>query len=321
MPYVTPNEIEKARQMDLLTYLKNYEPDELVVFSKDTYTTKTHDSLKISNGKWMWWSRGFGGASALDYLVKVKNIEFTTAVKMIVDTNFTVSKTNNNQPKNTYTKPLLLPKKSNTNDKITQYLLSRGIDKDIINYCIKNKLIYESLPYHNLVFIGYDESKNPKYAAFRSTNQERIMGDCSGSDKTYSFRILGNKSNKVHIFESAIDLLSYATLCKLQGMDISKLNLISLAGVYATKENLKESKTPKTLKHYLKNHENIHTIYLHLDNDIAGKNATNALILKLSEKYKVIDSPPKYGKDYNDFLLFKLENKKINIKKRKEFER
>ena len=41
--------------MDLLTYLKNYEPYELVHFSGNTYTTKTHDSLKISNGKWMWW--------------------------------------------------------------------------------------------------------------------------------------------------------------------------------------------------------------------------------------------------------------------------
>lgn len=39
--------------MDLLTYLKNYEPYELVHFSGNTYTTRTHDSLKISNGKWM----------------------------------------------------------------------------------------------------------------------------------------------------------------------------------------------------------------------------------------------------------------------------
>ena len=54
--------------MDLLTYLKNYEPYELVHFSGNTYTTRTHDSLKISNGKWMWWSRGIGGRSALDYL-------------------------------------------------------------------------------------------------------------------------------------------------------------------------------------------------------------------------------------------------------------
>lgn len=72
MPYVDPQTVEKAREMDLLTYLQNYEPNELVRLSDGTYCTRTHDSLKISNGKWMWWSRGFGGYSALDYLIKVK---------------------------------------------------------------------------------------------------------------------------------------------------------------------------------------------------------------------------------------------------------
>ena len=74
MSYVTTEEIVQARQMDLLTYLKNYEPGELVKISNGNYCTREHDSLKISNGKWMWWSRGFGGNSALDYLIKVKGI-------------------------------------------------------------------------------------------------------------------------------------------------------------------------------------------------------------------------------------------------------
>lgn len=57
--------LARAREMDLLTYLQTYEPDELVRISGNTYTTKTHDSLKISNGMWMWWSRGIGGRSAV----------------------------------------------------------------------------------------------------------------------------------------------------------------------------------------------------------------------------------------------------------------
>ena len=36
---------------------------------------------------------------------------------------------------------------------------------------------------HNVVFVGYDEKKEPKYAAYRSTNKRRIMGDCSGSKR------------------------------------------------------------------------------------------------------------------------------------------
>lgn len=53
MPYIAPEIITEAKRMDLLTYLRNYEPHELVKFSGNTYTTRTHDSLKISNGKWM----------------------------------------------------------------------------------------------------------------------------------------------------------------------------------------------------------------------------------------------------------------------------
>ena len=83
MPYIPPQVVQEVKQMDLLTYLKNYEPYELVHFSGNTYTTRTHDSLKISNGKWMWWSRGIGGRSALDYLIKVKDYSFLEAVELL----------------------------------------------------------------------------------------------------------------------------------------------------------------------------------------------------------------------------------------------
>ena len=84
MPYIPPEVVAKAKEMDLLTYLKNYEPGELVHFGGSTYCTRTHDSLKISNGKWCWFSRGIGGKTALDYLIKVREIPFTEAVEMIV---------------------------------------------------------------------------------------------------------------------------------------------------------------------------------------------------------------------------------------------
>ena len=74
MPYIPPEVVVRAREMDLLTYLRTYEPQELVHFGGNTYCTREHDSLKISNGKWCWFSRGIGGYSALDYLIKVKEI-------------------------------------------------------------------------------------------------------------------------------------------------------------------------------------------------------------------------------------------------------
>lgn len=84
-PYVQidPSVIEQARQMDLLSYLQRYEPSTLKRVAGNVYCTKEHDSLKISNGKWYWWSRGFGGYSALDYLIKVKEYDFVEAVEIL----------------------------------------------------------------------------------------------------------------------------------------------------------------------------------------------------------------------------------------------
>ncbi len=84
MGYVTPEQIAQAKEMDLLTYLRSYEPDNLVHFSGNTYCTREHDSLKISNGKWNWFSRGIGGRTALDYRIKVQGFSITQAVETFV---------------------------------------------------------------------------------------------------------------------------------------------------------------------------------------------------------------------------------------------
>lgn len=312
MPYIAPEVITEAKRMDLLTYLREYEPGELVKFSSNTYTTRTHDSLKISNGKWMWWSRGIGGKSALDYLIKVRGMEFVEAVQTIMgngSVSFPVYE-NTNSYEN---QPLLLPEKSPTADVVFDYLFGRGIDFEIINYCLDNELIIESLPYHNAVFIGYDKEKEPKYAAYRATNQSRIMGDCTGSKKQFSFRLTADNTGEVHLFECAIDLLSYATLMKLEGKDWRQFNLVSLAGVYSPKKNIEESKVPVTIRKLLEEDKSIKRIVLHLDNDIAGRKATKALQTLLSDEYEVVDDPPQYGKDVNDILC-----KRLGIKEKNE---
>ena len=312
MPYIAPEVITEAKRMDLLTYLREYEPGELVKFSSNTYTTRTHDSLKISNGKWMWWSRGIGGKSALDYLIKVRGMDFVEAVQTIMG-NGSVSFPTCKNIKSYEEQPLLLPQKSPTTEVVFDYLFGRGIDYEIINYCLEQGLIIESLPYHNAVFIGYDENKEPKYAAYRATNQSRIMGDCTGSKKQYSFRLTAENTGEVHLFECAIDLLSYATLMKLEGKDWRQFNLVSLAGVYSPKQKIEDSKVPVTLGRLLEKDKTIKRIVLHLDNDIAGRKATKALQTILSDKYEVFDDPPKYGKDVNDFLC-----KRLGIKDKTE---
>lgn len=306
MPYIPPEVVEQARQIDLLSYLQAFEPGELVRISGNNYTTRTHDSLKISNGKWMWWSQRIGGYNALDYLIKVKEYSFVEAVETLMGKAAIMPSIAIPKPKKDVPKVLLLPEKSASTDKITEYLFSRGIDYAIIEYCIAKGLIFESLPYHNLVFVGFDDKGKARYAAFRAANDRRILGDCSGSDKHYSFRIADSESNEVHLFECAIDLLSYATLAKISSKDWRKENLVSLAGVYLPKEKIEESTTPAALVKYLEGKPQIKKIVLHFDNDNTGRKATEALKVILPKQYEVIDSPPPKGKDYNDFLCFQL---------------
>ena len=82
---IDPDVLERARQIDVLSYLREFEPGNLVKVkgTSNVYCTAEHDSLKISNGKWYWWSKGFGGYSALDYLIKVKAYGFVEAVEIL----------------------------------------------------------------------------------------------------------------------------------------------------------------------------------------------------------------------------------------------
>ncbi len=286
----------------MLTYLNKYEPSELVRLSRNTYTTRTHDSLKISNGLWMWWSKGIGGRNAIDYLMAVKDMTFIEAVSVIAK-DVTVL----NKP---YTKPekekhkLILPKKAPNNNELIKYLKNRGINDNVLSYFIDNGYIYQSLPMNNIVFVGYDENNKPKYAGMRGIENTRYLGDSYGSDKTYPFRLVNKDNLNIHIFEGAIDLLSYATLLDEQGSDFKSQSLVSLSGVYSPKGEIKEAKIPISLSRVLNDNPNIKTVYLHLDNDYAGHRATGYLTQALKDKYRVKKSFVPIGKDVNDYLCY-----------------
>ena len=312
MPYIPPEIVAEARQVDLLTYLKNYEPYELVEVCRNTYTTKSHNSLKISNGLWYWFTKGVGGKSAIDYLIKVRNFTFINAVQTVLGNIKTQAPVQYKQQEKNKEKHLKVPVKSVNNDRAINYLLSRGIDKDIINYCIENKLLYQEEKTNNVVFIGYNNDNIPSYAFCRATNQERFMREATGSNKRYSFKIKADKeSNIVHLFESSIDLLSYATLLHLENKNWRAENLLSLGGIYSSKYDVEKTKIPVSLTEFLERNPNINEIYLHLDRDLAGRNASSFFQQVLSKNYKVYNHTIPFGKDINEYLCLKTGIKKI----------
>lgn len=307
MAYIRPEIVREAKKMDLLTYLERYNPTELVRINPQVYSTRSHDSLKISNGKWMWWSRGIGGRSALDYLIKVEGMQFVDAVKHIVNAEQidapAVHSTESQRD------GFVLPDKNRDTDQVTVYLFGRGIDLEIIYYCMRKGYIYESLPYHNVVFVGFNDSGKAAYAAYRATKTARIMGEAKGSSKAFAFRLEGMDKRSVHVFESAIDLLSYATLVKHYGGKWMERSYLSLGGISCGNGGKQTEKLPVALEHYIASHRELKRICLHFDNDLAGELAVAAISKLLISQYEVVNEPPQNGKDFNDQLQIVLQIK------------
>ena len=297
MQLIPKEDLERAREMDLLTYLTYFDPGNLKHVSGNTYCTVEHDSLIINNGKWCWFSQGIGGRSALDYLIKVKGIPFREAVERIignVSEPFPVVKQETSPPK-----VFVMPDVGNDTSKVQKYLEGRGIDRSILQWCFEHKLIFQTAKYGDVLFVGYDTEGTPKYGAVRSTTRD-YKGDVKGSDKRFAFRIVKAKSpRKVHVFESVPDLLAYATYIKLSGKNWRKESYLSLGGIGG-------SQLPKALEQFLNDYPETSDIFLHLDNDAPGRNAVKSIKEQLKVSYRVRDYPPPSGKDFNDFLLNKL---------------
>ena len=297
--FVAPEELAKARRMDLLTFLKEKDPGQLVHVAGQTYCTLEHDSLKINNGKWYWHSKGLGGISALDYLIKVKGYPLPRAVETILDGG-SWAVPSEHRKKKPDGERLILPEKAVSSAQVTAYLRQRGIHPAVIGYCLENHLLYESKPHHNAIFVGYDREAVPRYAMIRSTTGT-YKAEATGSSKRYSFRIAAEDNGRdLHVFESAIDLLSFASMLKYRGRDWRQDALLSLAGVFLVK---RKGVLPVALEGFLEEHLEIQTIHLHLDNDQVGQAASKGIIESLEGKYEVLDQPPRYGKDVNEALM------------------
>jgi len=192
MPRLSDEQIIQVREIDLLSYLQTYEPNNVHKVGAGEYCMVEHDSLKMSNGKWFRHSRQYGGYSGLDFLVKVRGVHFVDAVesltrgffiplskdkisqnKIISSANSKTSKVNSSHSEKKKYK-FYPPRPCRNNDRAIAYLRSRGIEKDVINDCIKAGIVYESRylnpksPYHNVavcVFAGKDEQGNIRNTA------------------------------------------------------------------------------------------------------------------------------------------------------------
>lgn len=302
MPWVTEDQIARAREIDLLTYLQTNEPNELLPHKSGEYRTVSHGSLVISNGLWNWNRGGISGRSALDYLVWVRGMKFHEAVERVLDSSSLPL------PGVSYNPPP--PKKYIFNppapvrypSRAVSYLQRRGISPEVLRRAMKIGILYESRyynpnsEYHNAavcVFAGKDESGKIVFAALRGIDTDLKM-DKAGSDKRFSFHIPAKNPGSRHlaVFESPIDALSHASLQYRNGWQWNGHRL-SLGGT-----------SPVALTAFLERNPQITRVVLHLDNDIAGLTAARKIKAQLAAKnLRVSVNPSRGGKDYNDALL------------------
>lgn len=314
---ISPEQLAAAKAVGTLEYLQRFEPEELT----DTYhangrlmhcksgkfRTKTHDSLEIDGNKFYWWSRRVGGVSALDYLMKVKEMPFREAVFLLTGSeDFTLSRAPVHpeppSPAPAEKKSFVLPERNGNSRRVFAYLSkTRGIDSEIITHCMHKKLVYEDAQHHNCVFVGYgNDGTTPKFASVRSTlTDSKWKMDQPGSDKAYSFRMEAVQSDRMVVFEAPIDAMSFASLLKQQGTDWKAMHYVALSGVSGA-----------GLLHFLDTHSGIRHVTLALDGDEPGRSAAQKLRQQVQANYpelqvKVVWPSPAQGKDWNEVLLCK----------------
>lgn len=188
MAHLEEDIIERAKNTDMIALLESEEG-----FSfKSTYGEREfkcieHNSLVVNGNRrrWYWNSRQVGGNNAIDYLVKIRGMNFRDAVLHLVGDREQTAYTPIRKAVTenvSVSKPVrfVLPEQAHFPDgrrnysNIIAYLnKGRGIDMNIINTLIASGQIYQGVQYNGLHIVGY----NDEGIAFYRFNDNRDWVD------------------------------------------------------------------------------------------------------------------------------------------------
>lgn len=270
---------------------------------------KEMDSLKIFDDRtWYRFSRSKGG-SQIDFMLEFGGCQdFKEAVERIIELSGKErveerpsDKIQQEKTRQEIDKDRLgsfeLPKAAENYKRAAAYLHEkRGLSYKIIEFMISKGILYEEQNHHNLVFVGRDTAGKARYASLRGTLSFglRFCGEVDGSDKRYGVSLVNPESEKLIVFESTIDMMSYMELKKDW-----KNNMLALGGVAAA-----------ALEQFLTDYPHIRKIQFSLDADKAGRKALygekerEGFMRIYSERgYETSVVFPSMGKDWNDELL------------------
>ena len=277
--HYTQEQIDRANETNLEVFMRSQ--GEELTRSGNEFRWKKHDSLTVKGNKWFRHSESKGGYP-IDFVMEFYGKSFPEAVEMLI-----------REPGEGQTPTVPapvpefhLPVPNITNVNAVNYLTKvRGISEAIVNEFIEAGLIYEDAMHHNVVFVGRDENGIPRYAHCRGT-AEKFVQDVSGSDKSYGFSYRGT-GTQLCVFEAPIDLLSFICLFKNKWKEFSYISLGGTAG--------------KALDRFLAENKDIDQVWMCLDSDQPGIDASKRLARMVPEGITVMQMKPKL-KDWNEIL-------------------
>lgn len=307
--WIEPERLAQAKRIDLYAYLAAAEPCNIKRCGQDEYCLLDHDSLKVSasTGKWNWHSRGFGGTTAVQYLITVRGYPLPEAAQMVLESRAEPYSPLTEPPP---ARPFALPERNADDSRVLSYLCGkRGLRREVVEHCRALGTLYESAHYHSCVFVGRDEYGTPRHAAIRATEGD-FKQDAEGSDKRYTFALQAQNgaSTTLYVYEAAIDMLSGASLLLIDGQPWKDRHYLSLAGV-----------SPLPILQYLAAHPEIVTVVLCLDDDEPGQLAAERIegLLRLSRpSLDIRKEPPKIGGDYNQNLCMRIAHDRVRRNKK-----
>ena len=196
--------------------------------------------------------------------------------------------------------------------------MCRCISDEVIDFFIEKRELAEENKTGYCLFFGNDEKGEHKQCSVRATDGRDFKKEVFGSVKDYSFQAVSRiPQDSVRVFESAIDLMSFATLMEDGECDFRNENMMSVAGVYKPPKDLGNSKVPASLLLFLKQNPSVKKVILHFDNDAAGLLAAKGIAAALGGRCEVKYVPPPSEKDFNAYLCVK-KTEEMRVKQRRE---
>ncbi len=294
------------------------------------YTIEEMDSVRIKNHRTYTRYSDDTGGSAIDLLINLQGMDFREAVRWLLDYHGVrhqvpdtfrkaasgdmaknikavkpVGQLREILPEVQERQPFRLPNANYDYDRIYRYLCGeRKLSREIVQFFVEKRMIYESVKTHNVVFVGRDQQGIARHASLRGTynppNGKAFKGVLPGSDARYSFNLI-SASNRLIVCEAPIDCMSYMDFTRDMLHDPYD-NYLALCGTH-----------DRALERFLRDNPQIKYINLALDADEPGQKACE----KIMDKYTsgewrqrnfeiMIDLPSPLRhvnvKDWNEFL-------------------